>query len=273
MLNDDLHVSDQELIQAADGELSASRAGQVHAHLAACWTCRARMAAMEATIVEFTRAWRNTLDRQLPPIAGPRALLRAQLAEFPSRTTLPFHPRLLRIPSLIRAAIIVLPMAAAFAAMAFFLPLTTLRGAISSGTVPNRTLTPGATRDVTIGEVCSMPHEEVTAEVSAPLRRKVLEEYGIANARPGDYEIDYLITPGLGGAEDIRNLWPEPYRAPEWNAHTKDALEEHLHRMVCAHQIDLPTAQRAIASNWVAAYKRYFHTDRPLPPDAQLHHS
>jgi hypothetical protein len=37
----------------------------------------------------------------------------------------------------------------------------------------------------------------------------------------------------------------------------KDRLENRLHQMVCAGQLDLTTAQQAIASDWVAAYKRY----------------
>ena len=69
------------MLLAADGELSTRRAAQVHSHLADCWACRARMAEIEETIADFARAHRQTLDPQLPPIAGPRALLRAQLAE------------------------------------------------------------------------------------------------------------------------------------------------------------------------------------------------
>jgi hypothetical protein len=34
--------------------------------------------------------------------------------------------------------------------------------------------------------------------------------------------------------------------------------------MVCAGKLDLSTAQREIATDWIAAYKKYFHTDRPL---------
>ena len=85
------------------------------------------------------------------------------------------------------------------------------------------------------------------------------------NAQPRAYEVDYLITPELGGADDIRNLWPEPYSATVWNAHVKDALEDRLHQMVCTGQIDLATAQHDIATDWISAYKRYFHTERPLP--------
>ena len=49
----DMHLSDQELLLAADGELPSRRAAQVHAHLTACWDCRARMAEIEATIGDF----------------------------------------------------------------------------------------------------------------------------------------------------------------------------------------------------------------------------
>jgi hypothetical protein len=118
--------------------------------------------------------------------------------------------------------------------------------------------------------MCSVPHEEVVAEVSTSLRREVFREYGIPSARPDDYEVDYLIAPGLGGAEDIHNLWPEPYTSRTWNAHVKDALEERLHEMVCDGELDLPTAQRDIATDWIAAYKKYFHTDRPLTLHSRL---
>jgi anti-sigma factor RsiW len=79
MLGEELHLSDQDLLLAADGELPSRRAAQVHVHLAACWNCRARTAEIEASIVDFARAHRQTLDPQLPPIAGPRALLRASV--------------------------------------------------------------------------------------------------------------------------------------------------------------------------------------------------
>lgn len=102
-----------------------------------------------------------------------------------------------------------------------------------------------------------MPHEEVVHDVSSPLRQAVFREYGIVNPRPEDYEIDYLIAPGLGGTEDIHNLWPEPSTTPQWNAHVKDVLEERLHQLVCDGELDLPTAQRAIATDWIAAYKKY----------------
>lgn len=125
------------------------------------------------------------------------------------------------------------------------------------GILPNRDFTPGAVRQASLQDVCAFRHEEVIKEVSPSQRRRVFEEYGISVAQSDEYEVDYLITPGLGGDDDIRNLWPEPYHSATWNSHLKDELEERLHEMVCSDQLDLSVAQNAIASNWIAAYQKY----------------
>jgi hypothetical protein len=96
------------------------------------------------------------------------------------------------------------------------------------------------------------------------MRERVFRAYGIANEDPGKYEVDYLITPALGGADDIRNLWPQPYVSTVWNARVKDELEDRLRDLVCAGQLDLPEAQREISTDWIAAYKKYFRTERPV---------
>ena len=273
----DFHLSDQELILTADGELRARRAAQVRAHLAACWHCRSRMAEIEETIADFARSHRLALDPQLPPIDGPRALLKAQLAELAVAPRVGSWRRLFQFTTPIRAAVCI--------CVALFITAMTDRLlvrhsqfyeensaaiAIEPGTVPDRNLTPGATRTVSVGDVCSMAHEVVVRDVPASLRQEIFREYGIQAPRTDDYEIDYLIAPGLGGTEDIHNLWPQPYTSPAWNARVKDALEEHLHQLVCAGRLDLPTAQREIATDWIAAYKKYFHTDRPLALRSEL---
>ena len=238
------------------------------------------MAEIEGTIADVARVHRQILDPQLPPITGPRALLRARLAELASKSEGNswhwFHNLIsaTRGAAFIGAAVLVAAVAVGTLARHF-----TLRGASSvvaafeRGALPDRSLTPGAARRVTIGDVCSMAHEEVVGEVSTSLRKEVFQRYGIVNARASDYEIDYLIAPGLGGEEDINNLWPEPYTSRTWNAHVKDALEERLHEMVCGHQLDLSTAQRDISTDWIAAYKKYFHTDRPLSDQPLSLHS
>ena len=128
---------------------------------------------------------------------------------------------------------------------------------------PNRSFTPGATRPVTLNEICADSDDDLDPKVPISLHNAVLEEYGI---RPGkserNYQIDYLVNPQLGGTADIRNLWPQPYYENVWDARAKDELERHLHKMVCAHTMDLGEAQRAIATNWVEAYKKYI---QPTP--------
>ena len=62
----------------------------------------------------------------------------------------------------------------------------------------------------------------------------------------------YNAEGALGGADDIHNLWPQPYSDTLWNAEVKDALEDRLREMVCDGSLDLTEAQQEIAVNWIA---------------------
>ena len=127
----------------------------------------------------------------------------------------------------------------------------------AEGPRPDARVTPGETRPISLAEVCSKPEAEVVVDdISLETRRQVMETYGVRARKPGDFEVDYLITPDLGGAHTVRNLWPQPYSA-RWNAKVKDKLEQRLHDLVCAGKVDLQTAQRDIATDWIGAYKRY----------------
>ena len=269
---DNSHVTDRELLLTADGELPVSRADEVRAHLHSCWDCRARMSEIETTIADFARAYRQSVDSQLPPIDGSRALLKARLSQLVAkpRSGNPrrfFHfgatfQRLAYVCALLFVVVVLGKFAAEHSALWKDKFEATH---IARGVVPDRRLTPGVTRAVAIRDVCSVAHEEVVRDVPVPVRQQILQEYGLQNARANDYEIDYLIAPGLGGADDVHNLWPEPYNSGTWNSRVKDDLEEHLHEMVCAGKLDLSTAQHDISTDWIAAYKKYFRTDRPLP--------
>ena len=200
----------------------------------------------ENPLNDFVKAYREDLDPQLPPIAGPRAMLRERLENA--------RPQRLHW----------MPVAASVMAACLVVVAMYERGMLrraSDPVVPKSTLTPGETRNVSIDDVCRGSADE-TSTVPASVRQAVFQEYGIRGARTSAYEVDYLITPELGGASSIRNLWPQPY-STVWNAHVKDELEARLHGMVCAGQVDLTTAQREISQDWIGAYKKYFHTDRP----------
>jgi hypothetical protein len=267
----EFHLSDQDILLVVDGELSRRRAKQARAHLAACWLCRSRLGELESTIADFVSLHRRTLDPQLPGATGSRALLKARLAEAAQPSPSPW-PRFFRLLPLHRAVagicvVVLIGVLGGGLLLRHFRLHALLAGSarelsLVSSVVPDHMLTPGAIRSVSIRDVCSMPHEEVVRDVPSSLSQEVFKEYGILNPRPQDYEIDYLIAPGLGGTEDIHNLWPEPSRSSAWNAHMKDALEERLHQLVCSGELDLPTAQRAIATDWIAAYKKYVGAGR-----------
>jgi hypothetical protein len=260
MRRENTHVTDQDLLLASDGELSARDAARVESHLAACWECRVRNQELEQAVAGFLRAHQSNFDAQLPAAAGPRALLKAQLAQLARAGSAGERNEPIASWALAALALALL-VVGIFGGFTVFGPTRTLRA--SAVAVPNPSLTPGATVLMSPVELCGGPNVNNKA-VPVALRRQVFAEYGIAAAEPRAYEVDYLITPALGGADDIHNLWPQSYSNTVWNAQVKDALEDHLHQMVCEGNLDLATAQREIAVNWIEAYKKYFHTDRPL---------
>jgi anti-sigma factor RsiW len=262
MLPQESHLSDQELLMTVDGELPARDDRRVQSHLNACWHCRTRKQEIEAAIGKFIRIHRRTLDMRIPPAAGPRALLKARIAQLAEKQHISWSHWFRAISWKLSSAMFV---ACALGAMAYFVfhPWAGRSAEPVAVTVPNPSFTPGATVLVSSRQVCSQSNTKNKA-VPAALQRRVFYEYGIQNAAPSSYEIDYLITPALGGADDIHNIWPQSNGGTVWNAQVKDALEDHLRYLVCDGQLDLATAQREIASNWIEAYKKYFHTDSPL---------
>jgi Putative zinc-finger len=270
MRMEDNHLSDEDLVLAADGELSARAAARVESHLAACWTCRARKHEIEGAVGEFVRIHLGAFEGRIPSPDGPRALLKAQMHQLnapePGSWLSWFRGFSLRTSAAIMIA------AGAVVAIGYLLsaPWVGLPGVRASTVMmPDPRLTPGATVFISREQVCRASNTR-NVDVPQSVQRKVFAEYGIPGAAPHDFEVDYLITPALGGADDIHNLWPESYGAIVWNARVKDALEDRLRDLVCSGQLDLETAQREIAVNWIGAYKKYFHTERPLTTDARL---
>lgn len=257
-----IHLSDQELLMFADGELRGRKRARAEAHLASCWTCRSRRLELEAAIGRFVQFHRNSFESRLPAGEGPRALLRAKLRQIRETEELQprsFLPRKRQLFWILGAAVLIV-----FAVSSMRQgPSHRPEPGLAAITLPNHTLTPGATIALTRTEVCRQTRAK-NKKVSTRVEREVFAEYGIPPTHPDAYEIDYLITPALGGSDDIHNLWPESARTSGWNAEVKDALEDRLRNLVCQGQLDLTTAQREIATDWIETYKKYFQTDRPL---------
>jgi hypothetical protein len=120
--------------------------------------------------------------------------------------------------------------------------------------VPDPKLTPGDSFAVTVQDLCLPGYTKKVRNVPEQMKREVYEEYGVTSHGSGDYEVDHLIPLELGGSNSIKNLWPESHRTSPWNAQVKDRLEAKLHELVCSGQLDLKTAQQAIAADWIEAY-------------------
>lgn len=258
------HPSDAELLAARSGEAEAR---SVVAHLAACARCRERQDALAAAassafdaLEENTRAWSLDRREQRTRLANRMAGASRGGIRFAVLGVLDIRP--LRVAGTAIAATIAIAIGLMFrqpAAKPILLPH--LDG--ETGARPIASLTPGAVIEDGHHNVCDSRSLEPWA-VPTAVKQQVLRDYGMEHVPEHEFELDYLVTPALGGIPDARNLWPERYTSPVWNARVKDELEELLPQLVCEGKIELATAQREIASDWIAAYKKYFRTDRPL---------
>ena len=264
------HVTDRDLVLVLDDELPRRRAARIAAHLAQCGACRARKERAAGILADVGRAYRQDLSSSGSGEQDLRGRLQRQLA----RAT-PVSPR----SEMSRTGRLMLTGSAlAYASVAFLVAAFGVQALRSRdwrpaphavadqaepGALPVAELTPGATRPVTLDELCG--GQTIQPRTIPPaVQQAVLRDYHMGDVPPHEYELDYLITPELGGSADRRNLWPERYTSRVWNARVKDELENLLPRLVCEGQVGLATAQRDIATDWIAAYKKYFQTDRPL---------
>ena len=123
--------------------------------------------------------------------------------------------------------------------------------------IPNPTLTPGIVDpSATIEKICTPGYSASVRNVSAFTKKLVYKLYKI-DPKSSDFEIDHLISLELGGSNSVQNLWPQSYNTLPLNAYKKDRLENKLHSLVCNGNLDLDTAQKTIATDWVSAYKKY----------------
>lgn len=96
-------------------------------------------------------------------------------------------------------------------------------------TLVNPALTPGAVRPLTAAQVCSIRWGTDSRHVSASIKARVFEAYGIPVKDRGLYLIDHKIPRELAGSDEFANLWAERRD----RAHAKDIIENQLHRDVC----------------------------------------
>jgi len=110
---------------------------------------------------------------------------------------------------------------------------------------PDPTLTPGVVRTLTQAQVCSTKWGLDRRYVTEAMKVQVAKNYGIdrktivARGKGPCCEIDHKVPRELAGADDVKNLWAQP-----WSSATlKDAEENQYHKDVCSGKISLTAAQ------------------------------
>ena len=129
--------------------------------------------------------------------------------------------------------------------------------------LPDRRCSPGAYYSrLTKAVICSASfHTSSIRNVPQAEKYAVEREYGLPARLYGrTLEIDHIVSLEIGGSNNARNLYPEKANLPNGSPgyHVKDRLENRLHAMVCAGEIGLRSAQRQIASNWEALYRKVY---------------
>jgi hypothetical protein len=141
-----------------------------------------------------------------------------------------------------------------------------------SALLPDDQMTPGVVALADTQKVCTTKWGRDERAVTAAMEKQVYALYGTAAGRGTckvtshtgkngktvnrGCEIDHRVSREVGGADDVRNLWPQPYLSPaQPGAYEKDKLENWLHKQVCiTNTMSLKQAQQALMGDWYAAY-------------------
>ncbi len=123
---------------------------------------------------------------------------------------------------------------------------------VGRGELPDPAKTPGDVFEgVTVDDLRQPGYSERSRHVPEELKREIYAWYGISDHT--GFVIDHLVPVELAGRSTLGNLWPQRIE----DAKRKDRLEAKLHQLVLSGQLELGTAQREIAANWIEAYKKY----------------
>lgn len=131
-----------------------------------------------------------------------------------------------------------------------------------AGDLPDLKLTPGVSRNLTLDVICTTKWGKDHRAVTEAMKAQVYAAYGLKNRQgecnqsPRGCEIDHLLSRENGGADDVKNLWPEHYGA-SCGAEKKDHLENVIHGLICSKQLTIQQGQDALSQDWIDAYAKY----------------
>ena len=126
----------------------------------------------------------------------------------------------------------------------------------------------------TKGEVATSDFKELTEKkkcgtysqcnrkTSSSMKKQVCENY--PNSCIGKIEIDHIIPLASGGADSVKNLWPQPeqnyWNGTNYGYHEKDRLEVFLINQMKNGIIEPKEAQQCISKDWVLCYQNYLNS-------------
>lgn len=136
--------------------------------------------------------------------------------------------------------------------------------------VPDSTLTPGSNGSDDLNTICGSTYlasHPDASTLTSNTTQQVYVNYQFPYKRAvgpcvGGCVLDNLIPIGLGGTNDLTNLWPQPMSGT-WDVDKKNTLETVLRSRVCTvtaphtSSVSIGVARAEIAANWKAAYTKY----------------
>jgi hypothetical protein len=132
----------------------------------------------------------------------------------------------------------------------FIMPL--ISGGVS---VPKKALTPGDVTTTNTTQVCNRTPAQNAQTIPVGLESGVFSEYRIGPTQQSRYLLDLLVPVSLGGAMTLSNIWPATVEGTGFVQ--KAQLNHILKDDVCHRFLTLRQAQRALETNWYAAWLKY----------------
>jgi hypothetical protein len=128
---------------------------------------------------------------------------------------------------------------------------------ISGGvSLPRRSLTPGAVTTTNTTTVCNLPPAANVHPIPISVENEVFDAYGYTNpAVHNRYILDRLVPLSLGGSTTAANIWPAAVKGTGF--FEKVQLDHILKGLVCRRFLTLRQAQRALETDWYAAWLKY----------------
>src|SRR5262249_21703246 len=154
-------------------------------HLADCPDCQARQLYLRSSLAEMVALLSPDVDTPLPDGGPSRAQLKAQMQHASSPGRKGWLERLeiavhRQPPGLLYAELVVMVLAVCLITWRGVSSINELSAGRSEVTLePDHVLTPGATRPVTLAEICPLNDEDLDPDVAPSKRQAIFDAYGI----------------------------------------------------------------------------------------------